>query len=113
MRRLLVAVGSIAALVVAGVLAAGVGARTVEPPPAASHQNLRVLPTGSPCYVSIPRCTQTPCIVFIGAAEDAVSAPAVAAPALAPSLSSKRCTRMHVPRTSVIVNKASPPRPAP
>jgi hypothetical protein len=113
MRRLLVAVGSVAALVAAGVLAAGVGARTVEKQSAISRPARPVLPAGSPCYVSIPRCSQRPCIVFIGSAEAAVSVPTSAAPAVAPSRSSKRCARMHGPRTSVIVNKASPTRPAP
>jgi hypothetical protein len=109
MRRFLVAVGSIAVLAVAGVLAAGVGARTVERPPATPHQKPVVRLTWSPCYVSIPRCSQTPCIVFTGSAEAAVSAPAVAPPAAAPSLSSKRCARMHVPRTSITVNSHTPP----
>jgi hypothetical protein len=113
MRRVLVAVGSIAALVAAGVLAAGVGARTVEHQPAVSRHARPVLPAGSPCYVSIPRCSQTPCIVFIGSAAAAVSAPAVAAPAAAPSLSAKRCARRQLPKTSIVVDKRRTARTLP
>jgi hypothetical protein len=83
MRRLLVAAGSIAALVAAGVLAVGVGARTVSarPAPAAVRSQPRSAATphrsvpaggGHMCFVSVPRCSETPCIEYIQSAPAAV-----------------------------------------
>jgi hypothetical protein len=98
MRRLLVAVGSIAALAAAGVLAAGVGARTVfvRPAAAAVHAKPRAAPApdrtvpaagGQVCYVSVPRCSETPCIEYIRSATAAVAR----APVPGVRLASPRC----------------------
>jgi hypothetical protein len=84
MRRLLVALGSTAALAAAGVLAAGVGAGTVSarPAPAAVHAQPRssaaphrsaLAEGGHVCFVSVPRCSETPCIEYIQSATAAVA----------------------------------------
>jgi hypothetical protein len=98
MRRLLVAVGSIAVLAAAGVLAAGVGARTVSarPAPTAVHVQprssaapRRSVPAagGHACFVSVPRCSETPCIEYIRSAAAAVAR----APVPGVRLASPRC----------------------
>jgi hypothetical protein len=98
MRRFLVAVGSIAALAAAGVLAAGVGARTVSarPAPAAVHAQPRSsaapdrsVPAadGQACFVTVPRCSETPCIEYVRSAPAAVGR----APVPAVRLASPRC----------------------
>ena len=98
MRRLLVAVGVTAALAAAGVLAAGVGARTVSTRPApaavraqprssaAPHRNLPP-DGGHVCFVSVPRCSETPCIEYIQSA----TAAAARAPVPGVRLASPRC----------------------
>jgi hypothetical protein len=114
MRRLLAAVGVIAALAVAGVLAAGVGARTVSGGPAlaaaaaAARNRLRTVSAhsapaaarsqrrfstaphrnppvdgGHACFVSVPRCSETPCIEYIQSATAAVAR--VPAPGVRPA----------------------------
>jgi hypothetical protein len=98
MRHFLVAVGSIAALAAAGVLAAGVGARTVSArrAPAAVHARApssavphRSVPAagGQACFVSVPRCSETPCIEYIQPATAAVAR----APVPGVRLASPRC----------------------
>ena len=98
MRRLLVAVGSVAALVAAGVLAVGVGARTVSarPAPAGARAQPRSATTprrsvpaagGHMCFVSVPRCSETPCIEYIQSATAAV----VRTPVPGARLASRRC----------------------
>jgi hypothetical protein len=114
MRRLLVAVGSIAALAAAGVLAAGVGAGTVSarPAPAAVHAHPRSsaaphlsVPAGGGhmCFVSVPRCSETPCIEYIESATAAVAR----APVPGARLASPRCRS---PKLSTkITRRPTPP----
>ncbi len=122
MRRLLVAVGSIAALIAVGVLAAGIGARTVSARTApaavraeprsstAPHRNLPAA-GGHTCFVSVPRCSETPCVEYIQ------SATATVARALLPGirLASPRCgspkhatKRMRTPTPPATLNLALP-----
>jgi hypothetical protein len=115
MRRLLVAVGSIAALIAAGVLAAGIGARTVSAgtapaavraQPRSSAAPHRSLPAagGHTCFVSVPRCSETPCIEYIRSATAAV----VRAPIPGVRLASPRCGS---PKLGTKVMRT--PRPSP
>ncbi len=116
MRRVLVAGTAVLALALAAWVAVGLGAQAVTvsahtvSPGTLRHARSPSVPRvlgGAPCYVSIARCSETPCTVFVGPAGAAVSTPAVAAVAVAPSRSSKRCARMQAPRTSITVNKLS------
>jgi hypothetical protein len=83
-RRVLVAGSTLVVLAATALLAAGVGARTVStrPAPAAVHAKPRSseaphrnLPAGGghACFVSVPRCSETPCIEYIRSATAAVA----------------------------------------
>lgn len=124
MRRILVAGSSLVVLALVGVLAAGVGAQTVGTPPAASHRvrprmvTPRVLPHligGSTCFVSAPRCSQTPCVELIGSdiAQPVGSVAAVGRVQVLPArpVPSESCGKAHPPTANVIVNRpaARPP----
>lgn len=77
MQRIRVFVGALAAIAVAAVLAVGVGAHTVHAraaPSRSSAARTATTPTvtvspvaGHTCYVSVPRCSQNPCVEYINA----------------------------------------------
>jgi hypothetical protein len=114
MRRILVAVGSIAPLIAAGVLAAGIGARTVsartapaavrgQPRSSAAPHRSPSAADGHTCFVSVPRCSETPCIEYIQSATTAVAR----APVPGVRLASPRCGSPK--RTTKVLLTPTPP----
>ncbi len=99
-RRILVAGSSIVVLALAGFLAVGVGARTVghvahkrvgartvghmsHKPVASAHAPSAVAAAGTTCYVSMPRCSEVPCVEFIRSGTNSAVARAVYLPSVA------------------------------
>jgi hypothetical protein len=102
MRRILVAGSSLVVLALVGFLAVGVGARTVAHVGHASAKPRPLGPvlSGTPCYLSIPRCSQVPCVEFIGSG----SASALLVPRLAVT---DRCRSHRSAPPAQIISKAA------